>query len=280
MKKLITLLAALFIAAGLWAQSSANMSYQATVRNSDGELLSNQQVGMKISILQGSPSGSAVYSEKHNKNTNANGLISCEIGDGSNTSGNLSGVDWGNGPYFLKIETDPEGGSNYTISGTNQLLSVPYARYAKNAENLAGGITETDPVFSSSPADGISSSDITNWNNKINENMDLAGETWTLNYNWDGGFSGSTDITYNNDHTSSINFHWYLLNNVYIHVYGSGTAYTGYMINDTTIVGTMVGSSYMIGRFELNKQTTKNKLMKEKMGSIDPEGNIIEDKEN
>lgn len=279
MKKLITLLAILFLTAEIWAQSPANMSYQATVRNSDGELVANQQVGMKISILQGSNTGTAVYSETHNPSANDNGLVTCEIGDGSNVSGSLSGIDWGNGPYFLKIETDPEGGTNYTISGTSQLLSVPYARHAKYAANLTGGISESDPVFSASPAEGISSSDITSWNNKINENMDLVDETWTLNYYWETSSSGTSNIYYEEDHSASNGAHWFMLNELYFHVYDNGTAYTGYLLNDTTIIGTMVASSYMTGRFELNKQTTKNKATKENLGSIDPKGNIIKAKE-
>ncbi len=97
--------------------------------------------------MQGSASGTAVYVETQTPTTNANGLVSIEIGDGTTVSGNFSTIDWVNGPYFIKTETAPTGGTNYTIAGTSQLLSVPYALHAKTAESLSGGVTETHPVF-------------------------------------------------------------------------------------------------------------------------------------
>ncbi|MFN5386711.1 MAG: fibrobacter succinogenes major paralogous domain-containing protein, partial [Bacteroidota bacterium] len=95
-------------------------------------LVSNQPVGMRISILQGSASGTAVYVETQTPTTNANGLASLEIGGGTVVSGNISTIDWANGPYFIKTETDATGGSNYSITGTSQLLSVPYAFFSGN----------------------------------------------------------------------------------------------------------------------------------------------------
>jgi len=97
---------------------------------------------MQISILQGSASGTAVYVETQTPTTNANGLTSIEIGGGTVLSGNFSTINWANGPYFVKTETDPDGttgGIYYTITGTSQLLSVPYALYAANAGTATGG---------------------------------------------------------------------------------------------------------------------------------------------
>jgi uncharacterized protein (TIGR02145 family) len=88
-------------------------------------------VGMRISILQGSTTGTAVYVETHSPTTNANGLVSIEIGGGTVVSGSFSAINWANGPYYVKTETDPAGGTNYSITGTQQLLSVPYALYAE-----------------------------------------------------------------------------------------------------------------------------------------------------
>jgi hypothetical protein len=90
----------------------------------------SQSVGMQISILQGSITGTAVYVETHSAATNSNGLVSIEIGGGAVTSGSFATIDWANGPFFVKTETDLAGGTNYTITGTSQLLSVPYAMYA------------------------------------------------------------------------------------------------------------------------------------------------------
>jgi hypothetical protein len=91
---------------------------------------------MRISIIQNSASGSAVYVETQTPTTNANGLISIEIGGGSVISGVFANINWANGIYFIKTETDPTGGTNYTITGTSQLLSVPYAFHAKTADSI------------------------------------------------------------------------------------------------------------------------------------------------
>ena len=130
------------------AQSPEKFSYQAVVRNNSDVLVANKQVGMQISILQGSLNGTAVYVETQTPTTNANGLVSLEIGSGTVVLGSFSSIDWANGTYFIKTETDPDGGTNYTITGTSQLLSVPYALYSKTAEAVTGEITETDPIFS------------------------------------------------------------------------------------------------------------------------------------
>src|SRR5512145_1061421 len=138
MRKIFTILLAMILTAGALLPQQANaqapqkMSYQAVIRNSSNALVTSGIIGMRISILQGSASGPAVYTETRTALTNANGLVSIEIGTGT-TSENFSNIDWANGPYFLKTETDPTGGTNYTITGTSQLLSVPYALYAKTS---------------------------------------------------------------------------------------------------------------------------------------------------
>lgn len=125
-----------------FTQSPQKMSYQYVVRNASGVLVTNQIVGIKISILQGTPTGTVVYQENYNPNpqTNANGLVSIEIGGGTPITGIFSNINWASGPYFLKTETDPTGGTNFTIVGTSQLLSVPYAIYAKTAGNGFSGV--------------------------------------------------------------------------------------------------------------------------------------------
>jgi hypothetical protein len=137
MKKLITVCAAFLMTASLFAQAPNKMSYQAVIRNSSNVLVVSQVVGMRISILQGSSNGTAVYVETQTPTTNANGLASIEIGGGTIVSGNFSSISWANGPYFIKTETDPTGGSTYGIVGATQLLSVPYALYAENAGNAS-----------------------------------------------------------------------------------------------------------------------------------------------
>ena len=123
------------------AQSPQKMSYQAIIRDASNQLITNSSVRVQISIVQGSTNGTVVYTEEQSANTNINGLVSLELGGGTIQSGNFSTIDWGAGPYFIKTETDPTGGFNYTISGISELLSVPYALYAANTGSGATGPT-------------------------------------------------------------------------------------------------------------------------------------------
>ncbi|MEN8187603.1 MAG: hypothetical protein ABFR05_10790 [Bacteroidota bacterium] len=138
MKKIITLIAVLIFTFIAEAQIPEKMSYQAIIRNNAGELLTKQDIGVKIGILQGSASSEAVYVETHNRQTNENGLLSLELGDGEIVQGDFSSIDWSLGPYFLRVETDPTGGTTYSVSGVSQLLSVPYALYAKSSGSISG----------------------------------------------------------------------------------------------------------------------------------------------
>jgi len=137
MKRLFTLIVILALAISVYAQSPQKMSYQCVVRNSSGALVTNHSAGIRITVLQGSTSGTVVYQETFNSLTNANGLASIEIGSGTPVSGSISSINWMAGPYYLRTETDPAGGTSYTISGASQLLSVPYALFSNTAGDLA-----------------------------------------------------------------------------------------------------------------------------------------------
>lgn len=120
----------LMFATVVFAQSPHTFSYQSVVHTSAGKVLQNQAVGMRISILQGSIDGTVVYTETHTPSTNANGLVSIEVGNGTVSAGDFATIDWPNGPYFIKAETDLTGTTNYSHTDVVQLLSVPYALYA------------------------------------------------------------------------------------------------------------------------------------------------------
>jgi len=139
MKILTTIFAVLLLNMIAYAQAPQKMSYQAVVRNNNNALVTGTKVGMRISILQGSADGQAVYVEQQAPTTNANGLVTIEIGGGTVVSGVFVNINWANGPYFVKTETDPLGGTAYSITGTSQMLSVPYALHAKTAETVIGG---------------------------------------------------------------------------------------------------------------------------------------------
>ena len=148
-KNFILALFCLIISAMTFAQVPQKMSYQAVVRGSDNNLVTNSEVSVRVSILQGSVDGEAVYTETHSAMTNANGLLTIEIGDGT-SSDDFTTINWANGPFFVKTETDVNGGNEYDIIGVSQLLSVPYAMYAQTAGNVpdvSGFLTEeTDPT--------------------------------------------------------------------------------------------------------------------------------------
>ena len=139
MKRIFTILGFLIFSLNIFAQAPARMSFQTIVRNSGNKLITASSVGMKISILQGSPTGAAVYVETQTALTNYNGLAIIEIGSGSVVSGNFSNINWSAGLYYVKTETDPAGGTNYSVVSTAQLLTVPYAFYATSAGSSFSG---------------------------------------------------------------------------------------------------------------------------------------------
>ncbi len=122
-----------FVFIGL-AQVPDAFNYQAVVRNSSGEVVANQNVSFRLSILQGSESGTVLYSETHTVSTNAFGLVNLKVGEGTPGSGVFSPGGWGATSHFLKIEIDPAGGTAFTHLGTSELLSVPYAFHAQTVQ--------------------------------------------------------------------------------------------------------------------------------------------------
>jgi len=155
MKKIFTLIGAVLLTASMFAQAPQKMSYQAVVRNSANTLITSTSVGIRISVLQGSATGTAVYVETQATTTNANGLVSLEIGNGTPVTGTFATIDWANGPYFIKTETDPAGGTSYSIVGTSQMLSVPYALYSLNGTPGPQGPTGPTGVDGATGAQGV-----------------------------------------------------------------------------------------------------------------------------
>ena len=155
---LIITLVCLLIGTSIFAQAPQKMSYQAVIRNTSGTLVTSSSVGMKISILQGSATGTVIYSETQTASTNANGLVSLEIGTGAIVSGTFAGINWANGPYFIKTQTDPTGGTNYTITGTSELMSVPYALFSANGTPGPQGIQGPQGIAGPQGPQGTSAS--------------------------------------------------------------------------------------------------------------------------
>lgn len=125
----------LFITTMGMSQAPQAVKYQAVIRDNTNALVSNQNIGLQISILQGGPSGTLVYQETFSETTNANGMIFINIGQGTATTGIFAEVDWANGPYFMETAVDIAGGTSYAVLGTSELLSVPYALYSDKANH-------------------------------------------------------------------------------------------------------------------------------------------------
>jgi uncharacterized protein (TIGR02145 family) len=152
MNRIFTVLLVVFLSASLRAQAPQSFSYQAVIRGTNNSLVANKPVGMKISLLQGSENGNAVYVETHKSTSNVNGLVSIAIGGGKKdpSSSAFTTINWANGPFFVKTETDVTGGVNYSLTSVSQLLSVPYALYAGNSLPSGGmngqGLTICDGI--------------------------------------------------------------------------------------------------------------------------------------
>jgi len=221
MKKLFLLLifSSLVIAAS--AQAPQGFNYQAVARNTSGSALTNQAVGLQISLLQGSATGTAVYTETHSVTSNNIGLLNLTVGNGIPVTGTFPGIDWSAGPYFIEISMDVTGGTSYVLMGTQQLMSVPYALYAANAGGTAGatgitgatgnngmdgatGLTGSTGVAGATGAtgnDGTNGADGATGNNGINGvtgatgNAGIAGITGATGNNGTNGNTGATGST-------------------------------------------------------------------------------------
>ena len=142
MKKIQSLTTLCFLLFTLFvnAQIPPNaFNYSAVARNAAGQPIATTTIGIQITILKTSPTGASQYSENHFVNTDAFGLFNLVIGAGAVQSGSMATIDWSNDNYYLKVGMDAAGGTNFLIMGTTQLLSVPYAMYAKSAGSLSGG---------------------------------------------------------------------------------------------------------------------------------------------
>ncbi|MFM7106398.1 MAG: hypothetical protein ACKOW8_12850, partial [Flavobacteriales bacterium] len=135
MKSLAALLLLTFLTISLFSQSPDLMTYQMVVRDNVGNIVAGSNVGLRLSILQGSAAGAEVFAETHSDATNTNGLLSVLIGNGINVSGSIAAINWAAGPFFLRAQTDPTGGTNYSIENISQLVSVPYSYFSTEAQS-------------------------------------------------------------------------------------------------------------------------------------------------
>ncbi len=130
-KKILLTAISFFLSLGVvLAQAPNKFNYQGIARNTAGQALANQALGLQLTIRTGSATGTTEFQETHTVTTNAYGLYKVEVGTGTNVSGSISAVSWATGSKYMQVEIDPAGGTNYTSLGNTELLSVPYALYA------------------------------------------------------------------------------------------------------------------------------------------------------
>jgi len=150
MKKISSLFMALAFGVTSYAQAPQQFNYQGVARDNMGDILANQNIGLQLSVLSGSISGTIEYVETQTATTNDFGLFTVQIGDGTVVSGSFGAIGWGGNSHFIKVEMDAAGGTSYTLTGTSQLLSVPYALYAETA-GTSGTTGPTGPAGATGP---------------------------------------------------------------------------------------------------------------------------------
>ncbi len=177
----------LLLLGNLYAQSPQAFNYQTVVRDASGDLLSVTVCTFQMSLLQGSSSGTVVYTETHTVTTNDKGLVALLVGNGTATSGDFTTINWANGPYFLKVELDINNTGSFTLMNTTQLLSVPYALYAETSGNTgAAGPTGLTGATGATGATGVTGS---------TGSVGLIGTTGATGATGTAGVTGSTGAT-------------------------------------------------------------------------------------
>ena len=188
MKRIILSLITVIATFSTFGQAPEGFKYQAVVRDAGNAILVNQAIGMRLTIQQGSIGGTAIYTETFAPTTNAYGLVNLEIGSGT-TVDNFSTINWANGPFYMETAVDVTGGSSYSVMGTSQLMSVPYALYAKIAESVTNdAVNDAD----SNPTNEIQSLQLVGQNLTITggNTVVIPGGGNTLDQAYDQGGAG------------------------------------------------------------------------------------------
>ena len=146
MQRLLFTCLLLLTLAGLSAQAPSGFRFQAVARDTDNNAMATDNIAVRVSLLAGGPSGAVRYSERHEVTTTDLGVFDLHIGNGVGLSGDINTLDWGTDNFFLKIDIDPDGGDSYVNLGASQLLSVPYALYAKESGSGGGGGNPNDEL--------------------------------------------------------------------------------------------------------------------------------------
>lgn len=132
MQRLITIVF-IILSLQLFGQAPLSIRYQG-VAQLNGETIKNQDISVQLSIAESSANGNIAYIETHRVTTDNFGFFALSIGEGENPSVDFSTINWLDFDHFLRIEVDPNGGSNYEFIGADQFYSVPYTMYTNLAQ--------------------------------------------------------------------------------------------------------------------------------------------------
>ena len=166
----------LFSSFSVYSQSPGKINFQSILRNTKGEIVSNKAVSIRMSILSGSANGTSVYSETHVKTTDVSGLVSIKLGTGTVINGIFGDIEWGGASHFIQMEVDFDGGMNYVVIGSQELISVPYALYANKTDTSVLNLANR---FLAKVSVGDTSNMLTNYWRGLNEKLN-ASDTATM----------------------------------------------------------------------------------------------------
>ncbi len=276
MKKLIFALFSIMMTTGIMAQVPQGITHQAVMRDSQNQPIVESPIGVRISILQGSVDGEAVYVETHTPVSNANGLITYVIGQGVIESGVFAEIDWSDGPYFLKTESDPAGGTDYIISGVTQFLSVPFAFFADSFSGLDEILSRIEDLEEALDIGGPEPGTLTDIDGNVYQTVIIGTQEWmkenlkTTHYNngapienitehgdWESNTTGAfawfgNDIQWKGSYGALYN--WYAVANT------NGLCPPGWVIpSDSDLTQLM---DYLISTFEDVTASTAGNMLK------------------
>ncbi len=236
MKVKLLLSMCFFVITDLMAQTSLGINHQAVIRDGNNQLVSESQVGIRVSIIRGTPEGEIIYSEIHTIMSNANGLISFIIGEGTSQKGEFNQIDWASDPYFIKTEADPNGGTQYTVTGISPVLSQPYALHTSALTLTSSGGQKyhvvvddygniTTTAHSGQPCPGIPV--VTDVEGNVYNTVFIGGQCWMKENLKTTRYCDNTPIEYpgndNNQWASNITgaYAWYNNNVEWKDIYGA-----------------------------------------------------------
>ena len=247
----------------LFSQSPEKINYQSIVRDLAGNVIQNQPISLRMSILSDSINGTIVYQETFQPTTNNFGLVNIKIGEGTPVIATMSSVDWSNGPFFLESAVDATGGTNYIVVSTSQFMSVPYALYASESPL---DTTQVQNIVNQQTNNFLDSSSIQNMIDSSVVNIDS-----TLIASWGYIDSNSIMILINNNSLDSTTIQ-NMIDNSIVNIDSSTVASWGYLDSSTIqilINNSTIDSSSVANWGYLDSTTIQNIITQQTNNYLD-----------